>query len=134
MAGMFMTISFLETPMKFQVEGVTLPVALGLGKLMFGLSAKLQWVFMILILSFLFINRKNHTKVDFFIILILILILSLEQFWMLPELDARVDILSSGGSLPPTPLHNYFIYSETAKAILLITAIILQFKTQPNRL
>lgn len=36
--GIFVTVSFIETPMKFAVEGMTLQVALGLGKLMFGIS------------------------------------------------------------------------------------------------
>jgi len=47
---------------------------------------------------------------------------------MLPVLDSRVDLLSSGKIVSPTPLHDYFIYAETAKALLLIIVIILQFK------
>lgn len=132
MAGMFMTISFLETPMKFQVEGITLSTALGLGKLMFGLSTKIQGLFLALILIFMYISRKNYTKTDCMVLTVLIFILLLEQFWMLPVLDARVDRISSGLSLPATPLHDYFIYAETTKALTLVLAIILQFKTQPN--
>lgn len=132
MAGMFMTVSFLETPMKFQVEGITLSTALGLGKLMFGISTKIQGLLLTLILIFMYISRKSYTKADCILISVLVFILILEQFWMLPVLDARVDSISSGLLLPPTPLHDYFIYAETAKAVALVLAIILQFKTHPN--
>lgn len=128
MTGMFMTISFLETPLKFQIEGISLPVALELGKLMFGLSTKIQGLFLIVILIIMLISHKNYTKFDFIVLLGLFFILSLEQCWMLPVLDARVDALSSGKVLPTTPLHDYFIYAETAKAGILILTIILQFK------
>ncbi|QBA23863.1 hypothetical protein EU348_11475 [Chryseobacterium indologenes] len=128
MTGMFITISFLETPMKFQVPGITLPTALGLGKIMFGLSSKIQWGFLLVILILMSVSRKNYTKIDFIILIILFSILAIEQFWLLPILDSRVDLLSSGKSLSPTPLHDYFIYAETAKALMLTTAIILQFK------
>ncbi|WP_343642969.1 hypothetical protein [Chryseobacterium sp.] len=128
MTGMFITISFLETPMKFQVPGITLPTALGLGKIMFGLSSKMQWGFLIVLLILMSVSRKNYTKIDFIILIILFSILAIEQFWLLPILDSRVDLLSSGKSLSPTPLHDYFIYAETAKALMLTTAIILQFK------
>ncbi|MDQ1857022.1 hypothetical protein [Chryseobacterium sp. WLY505] len=128
MTGMFLTISFLETPLKFQVQGITLQTALGLGKLMFGLSSKIQWEFLIAILILMLISWKNYTKTDFIILAVLFFILAIEQFWLLPVLDSRVDLLSSGKALPPTPLHDYFIYAETAKALMLITAIILQFK------
>ena len=132
MTGVFITVSFLETPMKFQVQGITLPVALDLGKLMFGISTKIQCAVLVIILGIMILFRKNHTKYDFMIITVLLLILALEKFWMLPVLDARATLLSAGKPLEPTKLHDYFIYAETAKAAVLIFAIILQFKTQPN--
>ena len=76
--------------------------------------------------------RKNHTKYDFMIIIVLLFILALEKIWMLPVLDARAALLSAGKPVEPAKLHDYFIYAETAKATALIFAIILQFKTQSN--
>ncbi|UKB85701.1 hypothetical protein LF887_08775 [Chryseobacterium sp. MEBOG06] len=125
MAGMFITVSFLETPLKFQVPGMTLPTALELGKLIFGISTNIQGGFLLLIFMFMFISRRNYTKLDFITIGLLIFILILEKFWILPVLDSRVDLLSSGKLLPPTPLHDFFIYAETAKAVILTLAVIL---------
>ncbi|MEG0927216.1 hypothetical protein [Chryseobacterium sp.] len=128
MTGVFITVSFLETPLKFQVPGMNLPIALELGKIMFGISTVIQGISLILILILMFKSHRNYTKLDFIILMALLFILSLQQFWMLPVLDSRIALLSSGKPLQPTPLHDYFIYTETAKALIIAIAIILQFK------
>ncbi|WP_374329822.1 hypothetical protein [Soonwooa sp.] len=123
--GLVLAVSFLETPFKFQVPGMTLPIALELGKIMFGISTNIQMVLIVFMgLSFLFNKEKLTIKllINFFL---LALILGLEKFWMLPILDARADVLASGKGLPPTALHDYFIYAEVAKVILLIVLPIL---------
>lgn len=127
MTGIFITVSFLETLLKFQVTGMTLPVALELGMLMFGVSTKIQCVFLILIMLGMLISRKKYTGTDFIIIALVFTVLLLEKFWMLPVLDERAHLLSAGKSVSPSEMHNYFIYAESAKALFLIIAIILQF-------
>lgn len=47
--GLVIAVSFLETPLKFQVSGMTLPIALELGKTMFGISTNIQLGLMILV-------------------------------------------------------------------------------------
>ncbi len=118
--GLLLAISFIETPMKFQVPGITLPVALQLGKTMFRISTIIQMVLMVLVFLNLFLDQSKLTKTILFTSILLALILILEKFWMLPILDERANILALGKGLPPTPLHNYFIYAESFKAILLL--------------
>jgi len=118
--GLLLAISFIETPMKFQVPGITLPVALQLGKTMFRISTCIQLVLMVLVFLNLFLDQSKLTKTILSTSILLALILILEKFWMLPILDERANILALGKGLPPTPLHNYFIYAESFKAILLL--------------
>lgn len=132
LTGMFITVSFLETPLKFQVSGITLSIALGLGKIMFGISTKIQGAFLILILALMFFARRDYTKLDFLIVILILLVLIVQQFWMLPVLNERADQLSAGKPVPSSELHNFFIYTEVGKMILLLLVIILQFKTQQN--
>lgn len=127
MTGIFITVSFLETPLKFQVSGMTLPVALKLGMMMFGVSTKIQCVFLILVVMGMLISRKKYTGTDFIIIAVVFTVLLLEKFWMLPVLDERAHLLSAGKPVSPSEMHNYFIYAESAKALFLSIAIILQF-------
>lgn len=107
--GLVIAVSFLETPLKFQVPGMTLPIALELGKTMFGISTNIQLGLMILVFFNFFLNPSKLNKFIIFTGVLLALILVLEKFWMLPILDARADVLATGKGLPPTPLHNYFI-------------------------
>ncbi len=118
--GIFISISFIETPLKFQVTGMTLPIALELGKITFGISTIIQFVLLGIILLLFFINRKEINYPMKICVIILTIILCLEKFWMLPVLEARADILMTGKGLPPTPLHDYFIYAESLKLLMLI--------------
>lgn len=127
--GLMLAVSFLETPLKFQVPGMTLPIALELGKIMFGVSTNIQLGLMILIFLNIIFNAKQLSKVMLVSSILLALILGLEKFWMLPILDARADILASGKGLPPTPLHDYFIYAEVAKLVLVVFLGIIQIRT-----
>ena len=47
---------------------------------------------------------------------------------MLPVLDVRADMLASGKPVQPTSLHDYFIYAEVGKLILIVGGILLQLK------
>jgi len=130
--GVLLSISFLETPLKFFVPGITLPVALELGKMMFGVSTYIQLALMLIItLNFLISRTKISVKM-LLVFALISAILLLEKLWMLPVLDARADILSAGKGVPPTPLHNIFIYAESAKGILILIAIFQQIKLKNN--
>ena len=126
--GLLLAISFIETPMKFQVRGITLPIALELGKIMFRISTNIQLGLMILVFLNLFLDQSKLTKTIFSTSILLAFILILEKFWMLPILDERANILALGKGLPPTPLHDYFIYAECFKAVLLLLLGFLQLK------
>jgi len=126
--GLFITVSFLETPLKFQVPGMTLPIALELGKTMFGISTNIQLGLMMVILLMLIRGQKKHNKFEFTVFSLISIILLLEKFWMLPILDARADLLAAGKLAPASELHNYFIYGESAKLILLVLFGCAQFQ------
>ena len=131
--GLLIAVSFLETPLKFQVPGMTLPIALELGKIMFGISTNIQIV-LILIMGFSCLSNKEKLNTKLIITFFLLaLTLGLEKFWMLPILDARADVLANGKGLPPTPLHNYFIYAEVTKVVLLVVMTILVLKRKNNQ-
>src|SRR5690606_565794 len=127
--GIFIAVSFLETPLKFQVPGMTLPVALELGKLMFGISTDIQLGLMIFTFIILMKERKSHNWFEFTTFGIICILMLVVIFWMLPVLDARADLLSAGKPVPPSELHNYFIYAESAKLILLVLFGGAQFQT-----
>ena len=78
--GIFIAVSFLETPLKFQVPGMTLPVALELGKLMFGISTDIQLALMIFSFIILVKERKSHNWFAYITFGIVCILLLLEKF------------------------------------------------------
>lgn len=129
--GILIAISFLETPLKFQVPGITLPFALELGKLMFGVSINIQLLLAVLLMM-LFFRNINFIKRDFIFLGFLLILLMLEKLWILPVLDARADLISAGNPVPPSDLHNIFIGAEVLKLILLAIAILFQYRNATN--
>ncbi|NAW51907.1 hypothetical protein GNY06_11200 [Elizabethkingia argentiflava] len=126
--GVLLSISFLEAPLKFQVEGMTLPVAVKLGKLMFNVSTYIQMGLAIGIgLNFMFL-KKELTKSLLCIYGLLVLLLCLQKFWMLPILNDQVDWVDHHKTFESGSLHTYFIYAEVIKCILILMCIILQIK------
>lgn len=65
--------------------------------------------------------------------ILLVILLLLEKFWMLPVLDVRADMLASGKPVQPTSLHDYFIYAEVGKLILIVGGILLQLKNNNGK-
>jgi hypothetical protein len=127
-SGLIIGISFMEAWLKFQAPNVTMPIGLGIGKIVFSALNKAEWtlISLISICFFIEIHLMNSTCISFFVLLILIVLL--QTFWLLPRLDSRADDYINGKSVVPSNLHIYYIFLEFIKLTLLITAGILQIK------
>jgi|SRR5690554_4339564 len=116
--GFLLSISFMESWVKFQAEGVTLPVGLSIGKLVFGILNKLEWLFFIIIISFIFKKIalvKSHPN----LLTALFIILILQTFWLLPILDQRADWLIQNQTIASSNEHLYYIFFELIKLVIL---------------
>ena len=85
--GMVCGISFLEAPLKFQAPGITLPLGLGIGKLVFGALTKIEMVFSLIIIASLFICTAKFKTWILFLTPVLIVII--DNALLMPILDAR---------------------------------------------
>lgn len=123
--GFVCAISFMEAWLKFRVPGVTLPLGLSIGSLIFKALHKVEWVLAILMAVDLFLVHRgigiNLPKVLF---LVALLILIIQTIWLLPGLDARIPLYQQGLEVTSSPLHFYYVGTELIKVIcLLITGI-----------
>jgi hypothetical protein len=116
-AGMLVGISFLATPAKFLAPSLTLPVALDVGRHTFGLFSIVEVVGAFVLLA-LTIPVRHSRVVPAFALLVGSLV-ALEFVWLLPVLDARVEIILRGGTPEESGLHNLYIVFEAAKLLLL---------------
>jgi hypothetical protein len=115
--GFVCAISFLEAWLKFRAPGVTLPIGLGIGRLVFAALNKVEWVFAVAILiSNIRVVKKVSTS-PFYILVVLVLIL--QTAWLLPALDARAELYIQDKPVAHSYLHFYYVIAEGLKIISL---------------
>lgn len=115
--GMVLAISFLETPLKFRAPGISLPLGLGIGRLVFralnlaeaGLAALLSAA----CLSF------QPSRGSWLLLGAAWLLLIVQVGGLRPSLDRRVARIVAGQTPPPSAWHLAYIALEIFKVVLL---------------
>jgi hypothetical protein len=126
-AGFICAISFLEAWLKFRAPGVTLPIGLGIGRLVFDALNKVEWGFAAIVLVSAYLHNKLRSALRY-LLLAVVVILILQTAWLLPQLDARASAIISGQAVQPSYLHFYFVGAELIKTFLIILYGIKLFK------
>lgn len=117
--GFVCAISFMEAWLKFRAPGITLPLGLGIGRIVFRALNIVEWVMALSILINLLFSKSallNIRNTAFFIPLV---ILMLQTIWLLPQLDARAELHIQGVQVPPSYLHFYYVGMEIIKTFSL---------------
>ena len=112
-------ISFLEAWLKFRAPGVTLPIGLGIGKLVFGALNKIELILATLISIGIF-KMNDFSLSSHFPILLVMGCLLIQTFYLLPVLDARADAIIAGTPPPASKAHIIYIIGEVLKMIGLL--------------
>lgn len=118
--GMLIGISFLEAPLKFQAPNITVPLGLGIGKLVFSALNKFEIVFSIVFIVWLYFNYQCLEWASLFAVGLPVIMVALQTFWLLPVLGVRADLLISGQELSKSYHHIYYVAMEFMKVGLLL--------------
>jgi hypothetical protein len=133
--GMILAISFVETPLKFRAPGITVPLGLGIGRLVFralnaaelALAATLTLVVLTSTAS-----RSTIKGVPTTVLIALWTLLVVQVVVLRPHLDRRAQQLIQGHDPPRSHLHLAYIAAECAKVLLLPTlGILLALRLMP---
>lgn len=119
-AGCILAISFMESWLKFRAPGITLPLGLGIGKLIFNALNKIEWFFVAVIAICFIINFKNSFSSYDVLLALCVILLAMETLWLLPALDARAVQVIAGKKPEPSTLHWYFVGAEFLKLFSLL--------------
>jgi len=84
--GFVCAISFMEAWLKFRAPGISVPLGLGIGRLVFNALFAFP-----------------------------VILLFIQTFWLLPALDARAELHIQGKIVPPSNLHFYYVGIELLK-------------------
>jgi hypothetical protein len=116
--GMVMAISFLEAPLKFRAPSVTIPIGLGIGRLVFRALNIVEIVLAAGVVVAVAIGDSSTAAVIFAAITVTLLAAQLTA--VRPRLNERSNRVLAGEDLPRSHTHLVYIALEPAKVIALI--------------
>jgi hypothetical protein len=120
--GFICAISFMEAWLKFRAPGITLPLGLGIGRLVFNALNKIEWIFALaIIVNIIWSGSTELWNWQNLFIIIPFALLLIQTFWLLPALDARAELYIQGQPPPSSNLHFYYVGLEIIKTICLST-------------
>lgn len=116
--GLILGLSFLETPLKFLAPGITVPLGLGIGRLVFIALSIAGWVLLVAIAAIGF-ARPREGRRGWLLIVAMAVIASLESFVLRPMLAARSDVIIAGGDPGESGLHYLYIAADVLLLVVL---------------
>ncbi|MEU6259699.1 hypothetical protein [Streptomyces sp. NPDC047043] len=116
--GMVLAISFLEAPLKFRAPGVTIPLGLGIGRLVFRALNLVEAVLAITVVAAVAAGDPPARVVGPVAVAAVLLLAQL--LVVRPRLNRRSDRILAGEDLPRSREHLYYVALELAKVAALI--------------
>ena len=111
--GMVVAISFLEAPIKFRAPGVTLPVGLGIGRLVFKALNGVEIVLLLILSASCFVVRPELPALILLVSVAVVLVIQVVV--VRPPLNKRTDRVLAGAILPRSRMHWVYIALELIK-------------------
>ena len=121
--GMVLAISFLETPLKFRAPGVTVPIGLGIGRLVFRALNAVEAVLAVVAVAALIAGDVTAGTTITSVIAVVVLALQLGA--IRPVLNRRSDRVLAGEDLPRSRAHLGYIATEAIKVVALVVTGVL---------
>ena len=122
--GFILAISFMEAPLKFQAESVTVPIGLEIGYLVFHALNGMEIVFAVVITAVTLTNIPSVRIRNLTLFIAGWLII--QTLLLYGPLDRRTLARISGADVPEAPFHLIYIGMELVKLGLLLVLAHLQ--------
>ncbi|MGW2486182.1 hypothetical protein ACWCV9_03035 [Streptomyces sp. NPDC001606] len=116
--GMVLAISFLEAPLKFRAPGVTIPIGLGIGRLVFRALNAVEAVFAVAVTAV--VAAGGATAAVGWATGAAAALLLAQLAVVRPLLNRRSDRVLAGEDLPRSRSHLWYVALELAKVAALI--------------
>jgi hypothetical protein len=119
--GMVLAISFVETPLRFRAPGITVPLGLGIGRLVFRALATAELALAVALTAALVLANGTGvvSAATWTLIALLWAVLAVQAAVLRPRLDQRARRVVAGEKLPRSRLHLAYVALEAAKVVLL---------------
>lgn len=128
--GLILAISFIEAPLKFQAPGITIPLGLGIGRLVFtALNACEIALALVTVIALLIARRHEAVRAldarrltGTLVAGVAVLVVKVGV--VRPLLNHRSDVIVAGGDPGPSSLHAVYVGLECLQVLLLIVTIV----------
>ncbi len=117
--GMVLAISFLEAPLKFRAPGITLPLGLGIGRLVFRALNGCEVVFAAALLAGAALGGSPAARLPLAGLAVAVLLV--QMIAVRPALGRRTQAVLAGADRGPSTGHVAYIGLEVLKVVLLLT-------------
>jgi len=121
--GLLVALAFIETPLKFLAPGVTVPLALGIGRLVLT-AAELASAVLLIVLTVISLLRPRLGRGGLAIVAGLWATLLAQLALIRPALNARTDTVLAGGDPGDSPLHGIYVASDVVLLVLLVAYLV----------
>lgn len=121
--GMVLAISFLEAPIKFRAPGVTLPIGLGIGRLVFRALNTAEVCLAVVIAAAIVLDPRDDAA--FVALGVAALALVLQLVAVRPVLTRRSDAVLAGAEGPRSHAHLWYVGAELVKVVALVAGGVL---------
>ena len=118
--GLILGISFLETPLKFTAPGITTPLGLGIGRIMFTALA-IAGAVLLVVLTIAALLPQRESRAGLVLIAIVWVVVAVQSLVVRPLLAARSDVVIAGGDPGESFLHYGYIALELVLLALLLS-------------
>lgn len=115
--GMVLAISWLEAPLKFRAPGITVPLGLGIGRLMFRALNACEAVLAVLLTAAGAV--AGMPGAGWLLLAGLVGLLGVQVLLLRPGLDRRARAILAGATPPASHRHRAYIVLEGVKVLAL---------------
>lgn len=129
--GLLVALAFIETPLKFYAPGMTLPVALGLGRLVLT-AAEIAGLVLLLAMTAASLPRPRLGRVSWWVLGGLWLVLLIQMVVIRPQLNARTDQVLAGEDSGSSSLHGIYIGADIVLLLGALIYVILAVRALPG--
>ncbi|WP_435130736.1 hypothetical protein [Actinacidiphila sp. bgisy144] len=118
--GMVLGISFLEAPLKFRAPGVTVPVGLGIGRIVFRVLNRIEAVLAAGVVAAVAVAAGGPPVAVAVPTAVAAAMMAAQLLAIRPGLNRRSDRVLAGEELPRSRAHHVYVATESVKVLALL--------------
>ena len=118
--GLVVAISFLEAPIKFRAPGVTIPIGLGIGRLVFRALNVAEVAVLVVLWVATAAADTSPSTLGWTLLAALTVVLTIQVAGVRPPLSRRSDRILAGEELPRSRAHYVYVAFVAVKVVLLV--------------